>query len=168
MIYGHERGLSKIHYWCCSLETLFNKRLSEFMFLQIVNTLGEFRVKSVRLGRAFSSGSSEMRRNSHFLGKKGKGLFYSSFIPLLFRLILFLEFLVTLDCQPFSCLLALSSLCLLNWNNSITWDRSCQLCAPSLWVILKVRRHHHPAAESCLIGEDKTYIHYLSQLVTRC
>lgn len=148
MIYGDELGPSEIHDWCCSSETLFNKRVSEFMFLQIVNTLGEFRVKSVRLGRAFRSGSSEIRRNSHFLSKKGKGLFYSSFIPLLFRLILFLEFLVTLDYQPFSCLLALSSLCLLNWNNSVTWYRSCQLCAPSPRVILKVRRHHHPAAES--------------------
>lgn len=47
------------------------------MFLQTVNTLGEFSVKSVCLGRALSLGSSEIKKDLHFLNKKGKVMFYS-------------------------------------------------------------------------------------------
>lgn len=42
------------------------------MFLQIAHTLGESSVKFVYLRRAFSSGSSEIRKDLNFLSKEGK------------------------------------------------------------------------------------------------
>lgn len=41
----------------------------------VQNTLGEVSVKSVCLGKAFSSGSSEIRKDLNFLNKKGQVMF---------------------------------------------------------------------------------------------
>ena len=65
MIYGDELGLSEIYYGGCSFQTLFNKEGSN-MFVQIVDTLGEFSVESVCLEGTLRSGSSEMRRKFTF------------------------------------------------------------------------------------------------------
>lgn len=102
------------------------------MFLQIANTSGESTVKSVYFGRAFSSGSSEIRKDWNFLSKEGKLMFWRSSTPLSAyffpRISDCSRFSVKIiNLKLFSRLVALPPSCFLHRNNSLTRYRSRQL-----------------------------------------